>query len=167
MRIFKKIIVFVVIGSSFSVSANQDIVFSKLNVAINDYSTKIEECDLAKKQISVDEIENDKVAKVILSSPTVLSYLSEKAMDRCLQPQKGMLAEMILYTKSEPKSSAVYKLGLSTQKTVFLPSFDAESTFKKLDVSDQKSLLSIEKFNSPFDAFYLYESALKNSNKAM
>lgn len=158
----KKAVFFIVLSTSLSLSGNQDIAFSKLEIALKDYANKIEECDLSKKQISIDLVKNKSAIEVILENPTALSYLSERAMSDCLQPQKGLLAEAILYSKVESESSPAYKLGLNTQKMVFKPFFDAENSFNELNESQRNTLLSIKNINLPFNALYLYETALRN-----
>jgi hypothetical protein len=167
MSIFKKILIFIAITNPLYLSANQDIIFLKLNDAIANYSKKIEECDLKTTKLVMNDIDNDLAIETILSKPFVLSYLSEKATDTCLQPQKGLLAEAILYTKGESKLTPAYKLGLTTQKMVFLPSFESEVTFKNLGENEQNALLSIQKFHSPFDALHLYELIRDSRAKAM
>ncbi|PKG39798.1 hypothetical protein [Psychromonas sp. Urea-02u-13] len=169
MTPLNKIILFIILSTSWPVSANQDITFSQLNIALKDYSKKIEECDLSKIQIEIDLVKDKSAIEVILSTPSVLSYLNEKARNECLQPQKGLLAEAILYTKAESESSPAYKLGLNTQKMVFKVPFDVENSFNELNDSQRNTLLSIKHINLPFDALHLYESALSSSdsNKAM
>lgn len=162
MMPLKKAVFFIVLSTSLSLSGNQDIAFSKLEIALKDYANKIEECDLSKKQISIDLVKNKSAIEVILENPTALSYLSERAMGDCLQPQKGLLAEAILYSKVESESSPAYKLGLNTQKMVFKPFFDAENSFNELNESQRNTLLSIKNINLPFNALYLYETALRN-----
>jgi len=169
MNSWNKIIFVITLSTSLSLSANQNITFSKLNTALKDYSNKIEECELSKKQINIDVVKDKLAIEVILETPVVLSYLEEKAMANCLQPQKGQLAEVILYTKVESESSPAYQLGLNTQKMVFEPSFDAEKSFNQLNELQRNALLSIKDINLPFDAFYLYESALgsRDTSNAM
>jgi hypothetical protein len=169
MICFKKVILLILFSTSLSVSANQDITFTKLNIALKDYSNKIEKCDSSKIKIEIDLVADKSAIEVILTNPAVLSYLSEKAMNECLQPQKGILAETILYTKEEAESSPAYQLGLKTQKTVFTPDFEVENSFNELSEPHRNALLSIKNINFPFDAFHLYESAIdsSNSNKAM
>lgn len=142
------------------VVAQDDLMFVKLQSAIGEYSQKIEHCDAIKEKNNMVSVQLNDLRNILLQHPEVLSYLSEKAFNDCLQPERAMLAETILYTLATQEKSAAYKLAESTRSIAFQPDFNAELTFKKLTLEQQNKLLSTDAFNKPFDGMVLMDRLL-------
>ncbi|MCG6202922.1 hypothetical protein [Psychromonas antarctica] len=137
--------------------AQDNIFFNKLQNAINDYSVKIDICKASRDENDLSSVGIKEIRDIVIQNPSVLSYLSEKAYNNCLQPERGSLAEAILYARTEDKTSPTFILAESTRKISFHPDFSDEIIFNGLTVEQQNKLLSINNLIIPFDALKLMD----------
>lgn len=137
--------------------AQDNMLFNKLQNAINDYSVKIDLCKTSRHDNDLRTVGIKEIKDIVMQNPRVLSYLSEKAYNICLQPERGNLAEAILYAKTKDKTSPTFILAESTRKISFIPDLSDEIIFNGLTATQQKKLLSIEKLKIPFDALKLMD----------
>lgn len=140
--------------------AQENILFHKLQNAINDYSVKIDLCNTSRNENDLSIVGIKEIKDIVMQNPRVLSYLSEKAYNICLQPERGSLAEAILYAKTKDKTSTTFILAESTRKLSFLPDLSDQKIFNELTAAQQKKLLSIEKLKVPFDALQLMDQIM-------
>jgi len=137
--------------------AQGDIFFNKLQNAINDYSVKIDVCTASRDENDLSTVGIKEIKNIVFKNPSVLSYLSEKAYNRCLQPERGNLAETILYATTKDKTSPTFILADSTREISFHPDFSDEIIFNGLTAEQQQKLLSIDNLKNPFDALKLMD----------
>jgi len=161
------------------VSPEKTLALQKLQQAINAYGDKHDRCNQKKEE---NPLTKSTLASLRLLPEEALRkgimYLSEKAFHRCLQPERGELAERLLQTQSWPedKDKTFDHLMLltmsSTRGLVFdLSIVNTEVLFYQLSTQQQQALLSIPAMQSPFEPMLYWEAATapidrsKGSNK--
>jgi len=157
----KNILLFVFFTFPITALAQDGLIFNKLQSAISNYSAKIDECNILRNKNNLESIDIEEIKDIVKKNPSVLSYLSEKAYNNCLQPERGLLAEVILYSTTENKNNQAFVLGESTRKVSFHPDFNDEIIFNKLTKKEQLKLLSITNLETPFDALELMDRIIE------
>lgn len=137
--------------------AQENISLNRLQAVVNNYSAKIEKCNISVNENNLAVIDIKEIQDIVIQSPSVLSYLSEKAYNNCLQPERGQLAEVILYASTKDTTTPTFILAESIRKTSFHPDFSDEIIFDGLTAEKQKKLLSTDNLKTPFDALELMD----------
>ena len=140
--------------------AQENRALNQLQAAVDDYSVKIKKCNVSRNENDLSILDIKEIKDIVMRSPVVLSYLSEKSFNNCLQPERGLLAEAILYASTKDTSSSTFTLAESIRKTSFQPDFSGEIIFHELTAEQQKKLLSIDKLKVPFDALELMDKVI-------
>ncbi|MFT6987113.1 MAG: hypothetical protein ACJAT7_002966 [Psychromonas sp.] len=141
--------------------------FQKLQQATTAYGEKHDLCN-QQKQDNKLTAETQEMLQA-LSEETLrkgMIYLSEKAFNRCLQPERGQLAERLLQIQSWPedKKQIFDNLMLitmnATRKLVFdISRINTEVVFYQLPVQQQQKLLAISAMQTPFDMLAYWEAS--------
>ncbi|PKF63291.1 hypothetical protein CW745_00085 [Psychromonas sp. psych-6C06] len=135
-----------------------------LHQATNAYGEKHDICNENKKrnQLSSDTLKQLKEIQ-IESLRKGLMYLSEKAFNQCVQPERGLLAERLLHIQSWPedKQTAFDRIMLltmdSTRKLIFdISAVNTEVLFYQLPKAEQDKLLAIQAMQTPFDPMLVW-----------
>ncbi|SON52856.1 hypothetical protein [Vibrio tapetis] len=156
-----RLIFFIITCFSFFVSlptlSSDDFHFTYLNEKIVTYSEKITICN-SKKEMPLLSGKDLKHLKEILGrKPLILSYLSMKSFNNCLQPERGELAELLLSYDYVDISSYTRKLANSTKKLVFLSDFDELAEYTSLNHEEKRVISTIEELKAPFDELGTFE----------
>jgi len=145
----------------------ESIVFKKLENTISKYSDKVRSCASLQMKNKLTEQELASILDSFNGSAPTLSYLSELALNQCLQPEKATLAEVILtsYRFKELNSSgllakSISELAESTRKLVFNTDFSDKIDFYQLSIEKQGILLNINSLKSPFNELVIYEQIM-------
>ncbi|MEE1675092.1 hypothetical protein SNR37_000414 [Agarivorans aestuarii] len=158
MRLISKILLFIFISTiSFISSGNESFLFEKLQLQISKYSSKLEQCQA---QRALPQLNGESIAKlkpIIEESPLALSYLSNKATNECLQPERSELAESILAALSDAKNKSTLELAKSTGKLTFGGEAESEKVFFSLPIHEQKLLLEEPSLQVPFARLETFE----------
>lgn len=145
----------------------ESLAFKKLEKSIANYSDKVVSCGALQRKNKLTDEELTLVLGSFRNHPPTLGYLSDQALTHCLQPEKGILAEMILATHNSKMQHSnnllqktIYELAESTKKLVFSYDFEDEYNFHKLPAAQQEKLLTIESLKKPFDELIIYEQII-------
>jgi len=140
-----------------------------LKKSINDYSKKIETCNEIVDNTSIEHFDVKVVSDVLIENPKILSYLSELAFSQCLQPERRMLAEEILFSLNTKDDSSTLKLANSTREMIFNSRENGKDVFDSLDGEQKIALFSVIKLQQPFNAIKLLDKlmASRDNHTAM
>jgi hypothetical protein len=154
---------FIILGSFLSLPVlSQDIAmitFEQFNASLVKYGDKVEHCSTLAKGNSINSKEVDLLKKLpIKTLQDSLPYLEEISMNKCLQPEKGLLAEKILNLQSLhlDKDNSVYAVILKTISETKKMEFNISRhnitiNFLNLEESQQVELIELESFKKPFN----------------
>lgn len=150
------------------ISADKALALQKLQQATTAYRNKHDVCNQKKKR----NVLTSKTKKMLqsLSEETLqkgIMYISAKAFERCLQPERGELAERLLQAQSWPNDkkkifdTLMFTTMESTRKLVFDISIsNTEVSFHLLTAPQKQSLLGIPAMQIPFDTQSYWEASL-------
>lgn len=153
---------FIILGSFLSLPVfSQDIAmitFEDFNASLVKYGDKVDHCSTLAKGNTINSKDFDLLKKLpIKTLQDSLPYLEEISMNKCLQPEKGLLAEKILNLQSLnlDKDNSVYAVILKTisqaQEMEFnISRHNITVNFLNLEKNQQAELIELETFQKPF-----------------
>ena len=151
------------------ISPGKALAFQKLQQATTAYGDKHDICNQQKKANKLTP-ETQKMLQILPEKVLRegLMYLSEKAFNHCLQPERGELAERLLHIQSWPedKNQIFDNIMLmtmnATRELVFdLSVINSEVLFYQLPVQQQQKLLAIPATQKPFDVLLYWEAGVE------
>ncbi len=142
---------------SLSTLASDGFYFKYLNEKIVAYSDKINFCDDTKVTPVFSIVELASLKEIVSKKAPVLSYLSIKSYNECLQPERSELAEILLSYNYVDVSLYTKKLAISTGKLIFIRDFEGLQLYKTLNNKDKNFIDSIGGFKKPFNELEVFE----------
>ncbi|MGR5150179.1 hypothetical protein ACQKP8_26985 [Photobacterium alginatilyticum] len=137
--------------------AGDDFYFRHLNDKVTEYSKKIVTCDNKKVTPKLSKSETNVLKRIISERPLILAYLSTSSFNKCLQPERGELAEVLLSYQYLELPSYTVKLAKSTEKLTFTTDFDNLKSYESLSNNDKKTIDSIVVLQQPFNELEVFE----------
>ena len=157
MRVLLRISGLMVIIMPFFTVAGDDFHFRYLNDKVTEYSNKIVVCDSKKVTPKLSKSETNTLKRIISERPLILAYLSTSSYNKCLQPERGELAEALLAYQYLELPSYTVKLAKSTEKLAFTTDFDNLKSYESLSNNDRNFIDSIVVLQQPFNELEVFE----------
>ena len=155
-----KLCAFLLVLISFDLLAGDNFYFKYLNKKIADYSNKIVLCDSKKVTPKLSQKEYDVLKKIVTEKPLILAHLSSRAYNKCLQPERNELAELLLSYNHLDLPSHTKNLAKSTEKLAFTRDFDILKSYESLSNKERELLDSIQALQHPFNELDIFESVM-------
>ncbi|MCP4325840.1 MAG: hypothetical protein GY787_29195 [Alteromonadales bacterium] len=168
-------IALLVTNSAYATSAEKILAYKKLQQINIEYGNKHDVCNQQKydNKLSANSLKQlQKLPEETLRKG--IMHLAEQAYNRCLQPERGQLAERMLQLQSLAlnENNLLENTMLITLKTlrelVFnISRANAEILFYQLTAEQQAKLLAIPALQRPFDALQYWEASSAIDHKLL
>lgn len=140
--------------------AGDDFYFEYLNDKVTEYSNKILICDSKKVTPKLSEGEINILKRIVSERPLILAYLSTSSYNKCLQPERGELAEALLSYQYLELPIYTRNLAKSTEKLTFTTDYDNLKSYESLSKNDKKIIDSITVLQQPFNELEVFENIM-------
>ncbi|MGR5154748.1 hypothetical protein [Photobacterium swingsii] len=134
--------------------------FEHLNTSIVNYSAKIKTCDSQKKVPTLSESQISTLKKQLEEKPLILAFLSERSFNKCLQPERGQLAELLASYNYLKLPNKTKNLAETTKKMIFEKSYETDRSYLSLTPTEKKSINSITVLEQPFSEIETFEKIM-------
>lgn len=134
--------------------------FEHLNTSIVNYSAKIKTCDSLKKVPVLSKSQNSTLKKQLEEKPLILAFISERAFNKCLQPERGHLAELLASYSYLKLPNQTKNLAETTKKMIFEKSYETDRSYLSLTPAQKKSINSIKALDQPFPEIETFEKIM-------
>lgn len=152
----------------FPVKAQDPVItaFNKLTYSIANYGEKLKACRSIRKENVINKNDITQLKSMPEHVLQALPYLNQSATNKCTQPERGVLAEVILnieslnLDKSKPKDAGVYNAMSAIRDLEFdISRSNPSVNFFNLTPKEQSLLLDITSLQKPFDVLDVYNRA--------
>ncbi|WP_028864976.1 hypothetical protein [Psychromonas aquimarina] len=138
--------------------------FKQLTHSITEFGTKLKKCRLIRNENKILAEDIARLKSMPEHALQALPYLNQLATNRCTQPERGQLAEIILniesleLAQSKPNYAAIYQAMNAIREIEFdISHLNPSKEFFNLTQQEQDLLLEIESLNKPFDVLDVFE----------
>lgn len=142
------------------VLSNDNFYFERLNTSIINYSAKIKICNSLKKVPILSEDQISTLKKQIEKKPLILAFLSERSFNKCLQPERGQLAELLASYNYLKLPNQTKNLADTTRKMIFEKNYESDRSYLSLTSIEQKSINAMKVLDQPFSEIETFEKIM-------
>ncbi|MCP4326108.1 MAG: hypothetical protein GY787_30580 [Alteromonadales bacterium] len=132
--------------------------FNQLNHSIANYGEKLGKCRIIRKENKIMDSDIEKLKSMPAHVLKALSWLNQSATNKCTQPERGMLAELVLnieslnLDKSKPNEEKLFNAMDAIRSLEFdISRLNPSEYFFNLTSKEQALLLEITSLKKPFD----------------